>query len=202
MSARIDVVNIALSWLGANPITSLEDEAPEALLMKNNYYLARDATLEDAEWSFAIRRWIPPKSGVVPIGGASNFFPIPSDIIRVLRVDRPRGGGWAQIGDTRRIDRDEQVDWRSESGNILTNEDSIICKGIRRIEDEGIYSPLFVHAFAAHLAMLCAYPITESDGKFNAMSALYTLKISMAKSRDGIQGTSKRVRNRSFDNVR
>jgi hypothetical protein len=202
MSARIDVVNLALTWLGANQITSLEDDAPEAILMKTNYYAARDATLEDAEWSFAIKRWNPAQSTEVPIAGASFYFPIPSDIIRVLRADKPGASAWGLLDDPHSIDRQPQVDWRREGDNILTNENAIVCKGIRRIEDEGIYSPLFVHAFAAHLAMLCAYPITESDGKFNAMSALYQLKIKMAKSRDGQQGTSKRIRNQSFDRVR
>jgi hypothetical protein len=202
VSARIDIVNIALTWLGANQITSLEDDAPEAILMKSNYYLARDATLEAAEWSFAVKRWIPAKSAEVPVAGASLYYPVPSDIIRVLRVDRIRGYAYSDISDSHTIDRQPQTDWRLESGNILTNTDGIQCKGIRRVEDEGIYSPLFVHAFAAHLAMLCAYPITESDGKFNAMSALYGLKIKEAKSHDGLQGTSQRIRNRSLDRVR
>lgn len=202
MSARIDIVNNALIWLGANQITSLEDDSPEAILMKSCYYSTRDATLEEAEWSFAIKRFKPAMSQEKPIGGASNFFPVPSDILRVLRCDRPDAATWATISDSHSIDRAQQVDWRIESGMILTNQESIVCKGIRRVEDEGIYSPLFCHAFSAHLAMLAAYPITESDGKFNAMSALYTMKIREAKSRDGLQGTSKRVRNRTIERVR
>ncbi len=54
MSARIDVVNIALTWLAANQITSLEDDSAEARLMKSNYYQTRDATLEAAEWYFCM----------------------------------------------------------------------------------------------------------------------------------------------------
>jgi hypothetical protein len=202
MSARIDVVNIALTWLAGSQITSLEDNSAEARIMKTNYYQARDATLEAAEWSFAIKRWKPAQSGTTPIAGASYYYPIPSDILRVLRVDRPGTNAFGGRSDPYTIDREQQADWRREGNFILTNESSIVCKGIRRIEDEGIYSPLFVHAFAAHLAMLTAYSLTESDGKFNAMSALYGLKIQEAKSRDGQQGTSKRIRNRSFDRVR
>ncbi len=198
---------MALVWLGAEQITSLEDDAPEARVMQTNYALTRDATLEAADWSFAIERWIPAKDGQSPLTGAQNRFKIPSNIIRVIRVGRPTDGSFGApdigtTGDIYSIDRAPQVDHRVESGYILTNEDSISCKGIRRIADEGIYSNLFVHAFAAHLAMLGAYPITESSGKFNAMSALYMLKIKEAKSHDGLQGTSRRVRNRSLLNVR
>lgn len=207
MSARIDIVNLALTWLGANQITSLEDDSPEAKIMKANYYIARDATLEAAEWSFAVKRWIPAQDATPPVAGATVRYKIPSDILRVLRVVKPANDNWGDYAfgspsDNRTIDRAPNSDYRVESGYILTNEDAIHCKGIRRIDDEGSYSNLFSHAFAAHLAMLTAYSITESDGKFNAMSALYQLKISQATSRDGLQGTSQRVRNRSLQYVR
>ncbi len=201
MSARIDICNIALTWLGADHITSIEDEAIEARMLKANYYLARDATLEAHEWSFAIKRFIPTRTVADPVWGAANRFSVPSDIIRVLRVEAGGGilGGYDSLHS---IDRRPEADWLIESGYIITNADAIVCKAIRRIEDEGIYSPLFVHAFAAHLAMLMAYPLTESDTKFRAMSALYTLKLKDAKSRDGLQGSSKRIRNRTLQNVR
>ncbi len=202
MSARIDAVNLALIWLGATPITSLEDETTDALIMKINYDLARDATLEAHEWSFAMKRWEGAKDAEAPVFGAANKFVVPSDIIRVTAVYRTGDGLGASLTDQHSIDRQPQADWKLESGYIITNEDSIYCKGIRSIEDEGIFSPLFIHAFAAHLATLCAYAITESDGKFNAMSALYTLKIQEARSRDAVQGSNKRIRNRSMQNVR
>jgi hypothetical protein len=192
--------------MGANQITSLDDDAPEARVMKVNYEIAKDATLEAAEWSFAIKRWIPAQDATAPVAGASLRYKIPSDIIRVLRVGRPSdelyGGGWANLTDNRTIDRAQSVDFRVESGYIITNESSITCKGIRRVSDEGSFSNLFSHAFAAHLAMITAYSITESDGTFNAMSALYQLKIREAKSRDGLQGTSRRIRNRSLQYAR
>jgi len=78
MSARIDIVNIALTWIGADQITSLEDDSPSAILMKTNYFLARDATLEEAEWSFAIKRWLPARATEIPLAGAAYFYPIPT----------------------------------------------------------------------------------------------------------------------------
>jgi hypothetical protein len=206
MTARVDIVNLALTWMGANQITSLDDDAPEARVMKVNYEICKDATLEEASWSFAIKRWIPAQDATPPVAGAAIRYKIPSDIIRVLRVGRPSdelyGGGWANLTDNRTIDRAQSVDFRVESGYIITNESSITCKGIRRVSDEGSFSNLFSHAFAAHLAMITAYSITESDGTFNAMSALYQLKIQEAKSRDGLQGTSRRIRNRSLQYAR
>ncbi|GAG49967.1 unnamed protein product, partial [marine sediment metagenome] len=60
MTERIDITNMALSWLGEEPITSLQDDLDRANIMAINYIPARDATLEAHDWSFAIMRFIPP----------------------------------------------------------------------------------------------------------------------------------------------
>ena len=170
--------------------------------MKANYYLTRDATLEAHEWSFAMKRFTPARLAEAPDWGAAYQFSVPSDIIRVTRVQRMGQGSLRGFYELRKIDRNPEADGVLESGNIITDEDAIVCKGIRRIEDEGQFSPLFNHAFSAHLAMLNAYQITQSTKMWEAMSALYTLKINEAKTRDGLQGSSRRLRNRSLSNVR
>ena len=207
MSAKISVVNMALGMLGEKRITSIEDDSDVARVVNDMYYIVKDATLEAHEWSFAIKEFTPAKLVDPPEWGAQNLFVVPSDIIRVLRVEANRGSPLPATGagiqvTGKSIYRRAEADWQLQSGNIMTDEDSIVCTGIRRIEDEGIFSPLFDLAFAAHLATFLAYALTDSDGKFNAASALYTLKIQEAKSRDGLQGSSKRIRNRSLQNVR
>ena len=202
MSERIDIANMALTWLGASTITGFEDDAIEAEIINANYYIARDATLEAHEWSFAIKRWEGAKEADSPEWGANNRFTIPNDILRVLAVEAVGSSNLGNSFSNHQLGRAMQADWLVESGYIITDEDAIYCRGIRQVTDEGIYSPLFCHAFAAHLAMLCTYALSESNVKFNAMSALYQLKIQQAKSRDAVQGSNKRIRNRSLQNVR
>lgn len=207
MSVRIDVVNQALTMLGEEEITSIEDESDRARIMKTHYYAARDGALETHEWTFAIKRWRPVQEANDPLWGAAFRYLIPSDIIRVLAVEPDRGSNippgthpFSTI--PRSIGRRVQTDYLVEGGYIITDESSIVCRGIRSMEDEGAFSPLFVQAFAANLAMMTCYAFTESNVKFNAMSALYQLKIREAKTRDGLQGSNKRIRNRSLLNAR
>ena len=192
MTERIDISNLALSWLGVNTITGLDDETDEARQVKLNYDLARDATLESHEWSFAVKRFIPAKSSTDPEWGFANQFEIPSDIIRVLSVSPDREVWWSF----------EQHQWVVESGFIMADVDEIFCRGIRRVLDEGIYSNLFAHAFAAKLATLMALSLTQSHQIMEKMAQLFGGMISDAKSRDGLQGRSKRMRNRSMINAR
>jgi hypothetical protein len=200
MSERIDVVNIALNLLGEAPITSIDDDSDSARAMKVNYIHSRDATLEAHTWTFAMKRFIPAKLAESPEFGPPNAFAIPSDILRVTSVwDEERH--WRKSFSSRSVDRD-QAQWDIESRTIVTDSDPIFCIGIRRIDDEGIYSPLFVQAFAAQLAFMCAYLVTESNQKVSTMAALYEQRINDARSRDGQQGRNRRIRNTSLTRSR
>jgi hypothetical protein len=191
VSERIDIANLALSWLGEDDITSLEDANEKARQMRINYIPARDATLEAHEWSFAIKRFVPGQVTPEPVFGVSHKYSIPADIIRVLSVEFGTGNVYP-------IGSEEQVDWVMEGGYILCDENVIYCRGIQRIEQEGKFSPLFVHALAAKLASLTAIVLTASADIQANMLGLYERFIMQAKTRDGMQGRSRRVRNRSL----
>jgi hypothetical protein len=194
MTERIDIANQALLWLGEDVITSLEDDSVRANTMKVNYIPSRDATLEAHEWSFAIERFIPGQLAEDAVFGGLHRFTVPPEILRVLTVDRewttPAPSTWSKIGAR------EQLDWVFEDQHILCKEEVIYCRGIRRIEQEGKFSPLFVHAFAAKLAFLTALALTASAEIQGNMLALYVGFITEAKSRDGLQGRTKRLRSR------
>lgn len=196
MTERVDIANMALSWLGEEEITSLEDQSKRALQMKINYIPARDATLEAHDWSFAIKRFIPAKLETPPVYGAAYAFSIPSDILRVISVDTQDTLVHAAFNTP--INSDEQVDWVFEDRMIICNEDAVSARGIRRVQDEGKFSPLFVQAFAAKLASLTALNLTGSAEIQGNMFNLFVLAIKEAKTRDGLQGRSRRIRNRSL----
>jgi hypothetical protein len=199
MTERVDIANLALSWLGESDITSLEDDINRAHQMRINYIPARDATLEAHDWSFAMMRFIPPLNATPPVYGAGQAFDIPANILRIISVDP---------NDTDRnnfiqpISSAEQIDWVFEDRQVICNQDVIYCRGIRRVEQEGKFSPTFVHALAAKLAFLTAINLTASAEIQANMAGLYAGFIHEAKSRDGLQGRSRRLRNRSLQRVR
>ena len=196
MTERIDIANMALTWLGEEPVTSLEDDLDRANVMRINYIPARDATLEAHDWSFAIERFIPALNAVEPIYGASFAFDIPTNILRVIAVDNPNTTSNTDF--TLPINSREQLDWVFEKRQVICNADIIHCRGIRRVEQEGLFSPNFVQAFAAKLAFLCAMNLTSSAEIQGNMMVLYDMFIKVAKSRDGKQGRSQRIRHRSL----
>lgn len=199
MTERVDICNQALTWLGEEPIASIDDNLNRAEVLKINYQNARDATLEAHDWSFAIKRFIPAKLATAPEFGPANAFSVPSDIVRVVTCDvTPIGNPSIQAP----IGSNEQADWVMEHGAILTNEDQIYCRGIARITEEGRFSPLFTQALAAKLAVYVAINLTASQEIQANMLNLYAAFIHEAKTRDGLQGRSRRMRNRSFAKAR
>ncbi len=177
-------------------MTSLEDDLDRARIMSINYIPARDATLEAHDWSFAMMRFIPPLNADPPVYGAASAFDVPTNILRVIAVDNPESVINTSI--TLPINSREQLDWVFENRQIICNEELIHCRGIRRIEQEGLFSPLFVHAFAGKLAFLCAMSLTSSAAIQANMLEIYSQFILEAKSRDGLQGRSRRLRQRSL----
>ena len=189
---------MALSWVGADPIVSLEDEVREAQQIQRNYMLARDATLEAFNWTFAMKRFIPGKLTAAPEFGGLNAFDIPFDIMRVVAVYGDTVNWllpWQGV-------EDEQADWVVETGQILSSREAIYCLGIRYMEDEGSYSPLFNMAFAAHLAMLVSIPLTASSSIEDKMSARFDYYLEQAQTLTAMQGRSRRLRNRSKQQAR
>lgn len=200
MSERIDVCNKALSMLGEKPITSIDEDSNNAQQLKIHYQTARDACLEAHEWSFAIQRFVPSPLSIAPVYGATYQFPVPPEILRVLTVENPNtyGGSFNSIT----LQQHQQVDWVYERGMILCDEEVIYCRGIRRVEEEGRFSQLFVETMSAKLAALIAINLTGSAEIQANMLNFYGLFIQQAKSRDGLQGRSKRFVNKQLQSVR
>lgn len=183
-STPLSISNQALSWLGANLITSFDDGSTEANLVKANYDQLRDAVLETYYWSFATIRV--KLSATDPSPGEAYpgyVFPLPADRIRVWKASsdpefRTGAGG----------------NWVLESGRIVANFSPVFIKYTFRLEDTTRMSPGFTQALAARMATDLALPITESNRKLEAMQTLYGMKLSEAKTLDGMQGTNERIR--------
>ena len=184
MATDTSIANQALLALGEAPITSLGDDTKPAKAVKAIYADVRDAVLEASSWTFAVKRFNPPKSATPPLHGFANAFPLDSNILRVLSIGR------------------DNVDWDVEGSDLVTNETAVSLKAIVRIDDPSLYSPLFVQAFAARLAADLAIVITKSHKMRETQLAVYEKRLQEAASMDGTQHKSKRMRSTYLTNAR
>ncbi len=190
------ICNMALGWLGAKIITSLdiEESSTEWSLCNLNYDTIRDAVLEEREWTFAVKRKVLNPNSEIEAFGAESSFLIPDDRIRVLTVHDPSALGIGSITDASIHERSQIHGWQIEGKYIIVVAQEINIRYIARILDPNEYSPAFQQAFAQRIAAEFALTLTESKTLADRMWDLYEFKLGKGAVLDGIQGRSRRVR--------
>jgi hypothetical protein len=167
--SEVDICNLALGMLGAEPIAALEDDNNCA----NQYPICRDACLEDVDWTFATSRFtLSSPSTTAPNFGFSNAFLIPSNVLRVIEVNG------------------NEYPWQKEGDYIVTDEAVCEVRAIIRITNVRMYPGSFVQMLAARMASVLAIPITNSKGMVDASLTLYDRLKNEAKTNDGRQGSN------------
>ena len=188
--SEVAICNQALGWLGANLITSLDDESTEAQLCKLNYNPLRDAVLERVDWSFAIKRFVAAPLVQPPAYHYSHAFELDSEVLRVITVS-------ASADDYPQVE-----DWVVEDRKILMNYNTCYYRAVTAVTDSTRFSPLFVQALAARLAADMAIPLTNSRTLQEDMFKIYVAKVREAKASDGRQGRSQQTHSPYLRNSR
>lgn len=181
-SSTVEICNLALTAVGAETITSLDDEETRARLVSLHYPRCRDTLLSLEDWAFARARRGPLSPlEESPEFGYSYQFTLPTGCY-VMR--------W--VSDA--ADADYQIDHEVEGNVVLANHATIYTKFTQRIEDTTKFSQVFTAALVAYLASELAIPISESRLLHEQLKALYTGMLTDAHAVDGLQGTNKRMR--------
>jgi hypothetical protein len=176
----VEIASLACGLIGTKGITSFEDDSDEARVCAAFFAVARDALLEDRVWTFATRRLSPAPDAAAPAFGYARKFQIPSEVVRVHRVDEPGGTG--------------RLAWVREGQFILTDAAAIQIIAVVKETDTSLYSPSFCLALAAKLASLIVVPLEEDEKKQANMVALAEKYLRDAAGTDGSQGRAERIR--------
>lgn len=192
--SKTEICNLAVSWLGGNQIFSLEaDESLEARLCRANYAMTVRATLEEREWTFAVKREVLTPLAEDPPFGYGYQFQMPTDLIRVIGVYNPRDAG---------RNSPRTIQYLVEGGNILCDLQEIDIKYIFEETNTVKYTALFDQAVAAHLAMNISVALTENASMQQAMAGMYLSKLDAAAASDGLQGSRERLNTSQLEESR
>ena len=89
MMNDIEICSTALTMLGADEITTFEDESREAKICNRIYELTVRNCLSDRNWSFAQNSIQLNKLSTVPLFGYSSAFQLPTNYLRLVGKDNP-----------------------------------------------------------------------------------------------------------------
>ena len=173
MPSETEIASNALTKLGAQPITSIEDDDTQRAKLCRAYYPnVRDAVLRSYPWRCATLRVDLALDAETPIGDDFDYqFQLPAlpYCLRVLKVIE---------GNT---------PYTVEGRMLLCNEASVYIKYIKRITDPGLFDSLLQEAIECRLSGELAYPVTGSPTLIKAMWELYEAKLREARTTDGME---------------
>jgi len=185
MASQVEIANMALRALGANPISSMTEATRNARAVNAIFGATRDAELEEHNWSFAIKRATIAADASAPDWGRATAFTLPSDFIR-LAPPYPE-------------DNYATMDLQIEDGKIITDETApLYIRYIYRNTSYSEYPALFVKALAARLALDLCEEITQSNTKKEGLSSEYEKLIKRAKRSNAIQNVAQEAPDSSW----
>jgi hypothetical protein len=172
MASSTEICNSALIKLGASRITALTDDSKEARICNDQYDKLRQDLLREHPWNFASKRATLAKTATVPEFEFDSEFQIPTDCLRVLRLDQDN------ITEKFKI----------ESDKLLANVDSIKILYISDIADVNLFDANFKEALAWRLAGDLAYSLIQSNNLASQIIQRADNQVRMAKHYDAQEG--------------
>lgn len=166
MATQLDICNLALDMVGAEPIVTIADDNVRAQALTRNYQMALREVLRSRDWGFAVLR----ASLVVaapPAFGWDFAFTLPTDFVTITQMNGVLYEG-------------EPGDWFAlENGLLLTDAEFADIVYISSAGLETTFDALFVPAFATLLASRIATPLRQ-DGGTAMMNLLQLYRGSLA----------------------
>lgn len=183
MTSKIAVANRALTKLGDERITSLEDDQKAAREVNSMFDIVRDDELRARAWSFSIARAELPALTEAPLFGYTKQYQLPTQCLRLIEL----AGWWVgpSMADYRNSpDREFVIEGRKLLCSIAA---PLRIRYIQQIDDTGLWDANFVEAFACRLAAELADPLTQSTTRKAEMWQEYDRAIAKGRRANAIE---------------
>lgn len=179
MASEVSICNAALALVGEPTIDSLTDANNEAAIACNEAYTRlRDAELRKNRWGFAIKRAQLAAQTPVPLFGKANYFPVPSDYLRLIPLDP---------ADQHHTD-DRTIENSGNAVVIATQESAPLhIRYVARVTDPNVFDSMFQDALAGRIAQVIAIKITQSETMYNRAARYYDDAVSDARKANAIE---------------
>lgn len=176
--SQVQVVNLALTKLGQDRVTSIDDDIEAARVMRSLWDFTRDAVLASYPWKFAIvSAELPALADAPTASDWSLQYELPETCLRLVQV-----GGTSAF-----YTRSVEV-FALEGGKILTDEAAPLrVRYVSRVDAVGLWPVLFGRAVAMQLACDAAEKLTNSNAKFDSAMQAFMLAIREARRQNAIE---------------
>lgn len=174
MPSEVDLINDALSQIGAAPITALDDGSVAANHAKRFYPSLRDAAIRAHHWNFAMARATLAASATPPPFEFTYAYPLPSDWLKIVQYN----------GKT------NTTEYRVEGRDVLTDDATVQIVYLRRITNPDVWDALFYQMMSTWLASKFANAIAKDTKKAESLlNQALSVLLPFATAIDGQEGS-------------
>lgn len=170
MANEVEICNLAISRLAANPIQALSDQTREAQVCRRHFNILRDSVLRDFDWAFARRRVAVARLDLTD-SVFTFVYDLPADCLIVRRIVNP--------SDPEGTDPAKKINFEvalhpTDNRQVLyTNQASPTIVYTANVTGPTVFDAMFTDALAWRLAMEFAVPLRGSPELMNACSQYY-----------------------------
>ncbi|GJM01964.1 MAG: hypothetical protein DHS20C08_04650 [Rhodomicrobium sp.] len=179
MAAPVDstaaLCNRFLTRIGANEISSLDQESKEARVCKANFEYLRDDVNSAHAWGFALKLGTLAQSASSPEWGATYQYAIPTDLLGFI----------TSKGEIQGLEEP----YRIVGDYIVTNAATVQIEYVSRVENLNKWTPQAREALISRMQAELASGLTGSSGGVKAYWDMYIEKLSIAGAYNGAEST-------------
>lgn len=196
--SKLDLINLALSRVRVEPLSSLDEGTQTALVVDAIYDQTREYVLGAANWNFALRRATLAKLSKDPAFGFTYAFALPSNYIRVTSVHLSTSD-YAE-GPEYRLEN-MLIDG-TDTNVIMCDYNPLYLRYVANITDVNTMTVGFRNTLAWALAMELAAAIPAKVTLFDKCQEMYQKTKMIAASRDAVEDYPESRPNGSWYNSR
>jgi len=161
------LINKALTLVGANPITNIDDDTNNARIVNRVYEIALKSILSECKWNFATKRALLARVSTSLAWYYTNemyIYDKPTDAVRIFGSS------------------DDDAEWREEGDYIISDTVNLGLLYVSYIDNPDKYPASFVEAFIDKLCSDICYMILNSASKAESFLQKYE-QVSLPKAR-------------------
>lgn len=151
---KIEIINRALTKLGANNISSLTEKSVECEVANRTYDESLISILSELDWNFALKEAVLAPANKTSKWRKGNYFSLPADVINITEVSTSKA-------------------WRQEGEYIFSEDTNFAIVYVSKCTNETLFPAYFIDALVYKLCADMCYAITNSSEKVAQFLDLY-----------------------------
>jgi hypothetical protein len=175
LATQVEILNAALTRIGAATINDINELSEEARRCNAVWEIVYHSLLSQATWNFALREVVLAEVvGQPSLFGYKHVYQLPPDMFKLVHVY-------------------EDSDFKVIGNKLHTNLKTCTIRYTSDKVDTSAWSPQFTELVAVTIAAQLAYVITKSGTLGDSLQAEAARKLAIAKAHDGADDIPERL---------